>query len=66
MSAAYQPTRREAEVMALTCEGWTNEQIGRRLGITERTVRKHLTAVYDKAGVRGRAAAASWWQRVRQ
>jgi DNA-binding CsgD family transcriptional regulator len=59
----YAPTRREGEVLALAAEGWTNHQIGRRLGITERTVRKHLTAVYDKAGVRGRAAAAAWWQR---
>lgn len=59
----YQPTRREGEVLALAAEGWTNRQIGRRLGITERTVRKHLGAVYDKAGVRGRAAAAAWWQR---
>ena len=60
----YEPTRREGEVLALAAQGWTNHQIGRRLGITERTVRKHLTAVYDKAGVRGRAAAAAWWQRI--
>jgi DNA-binding CsgD family transcriptional regulator len=59
----YAPTRREAEVLTLAAEGWTNHQIGRRLGITERTVRKHLGAVYDKAGVRGRAAATAWWQR---
>ena len=60
----YAPTRREGEVLALAAQGWTNIQIGRRLGITERTVRKHLTAVYDKAGIRGRAAAAAWWQRL--
>jgi len=60
----YVPTRREGEVLTLAAQGWTNHQIGRRLGITERTVRKHLTAVYDKAGVRGRAAAAAWWQRL--
>jgi len=59
----YVPSRREGEVLTLAAQGWTNHQIGRRLGITERTVRKHLTAVYDKAGVRGRAAAAVWWQR---
>ena len=60
----YVPTRREGEVLTLAAQGWTNHQIGRRLGITERTVRKHLTAVYDKAGVRSRAAAAAWWQRL--
>jgi DNA-binding NarL/FixJ family response regulator len=63
LCSGYEPTRREAEVLALAAEGWTNHQIGRRLGITERTVRKHLSAVYDKAGVRGRAAATAWWQR---
>jgi hypothetical protein len=41
----YEPTRPEGEVLALAAQGWTNHQIGRRLGITERTVRKHLTAV---------------------
>jgi DNA-binding CsgD family transcriptional regulator len=59
----YRPTRREAEVLALAASGWTSGQIGRRLGISERTVRKHLGAVYGKAGVPGRAAAAAWWQR---
>jgi DNA-binding CsgD family transcriptional regulator len=55
-------TVREREVMHLVAEGLTSEQIGRRLGIAERTVRKHLSAVYAKAGLNGRAAAG-WWQR---
>ena len=58
-------TVREGEVMHLVAEGLTSEQIGRRLGIAERTVRKHLSAVYAKAGLNGRAAAAAWWQRAR-
>jgi DNA-binding CsgD family transcriptional regulator len=57
------PTHREAEVLALVARGLTNEQIGHRLGITERTVRKHLGAVRDKTGLRSRAAAAAWWRR---
>lgn len=57
----YRPTRREAEVLALVAAGWTNRQVGRRLGITERTVRKHLGHVYEQAGLPGRAAAAVWW-----
>lgn len=59
------PTRREAEVLTLMAAGWTNEQIASRLFITERTVRKHLSSVYEKAGLPGRAAAASWWERRR-
>jgi len=57
------PTRRETEVLALMSAGWTNGQIATRLHITERTVRKHLSAVYEKAHVPGRAAAAAWWTR---
>jgi DNA-binding CsgD family transcriptional regulator len=56
-------TVREGQVMDLVAEGLTSEQIGRRLGIAERTVRKHLSAVYTKAGLHGRAGAAAWWQR---
>jgi DNA-binding NarL/FixJ family response regulator len=58
----FQPSRREAEVLCLVTAGWTDRQIARRLGITVSTVRKHLTEVFDKAGVRGRAAVAAWWQ----
>lgn len=59
------PTRREAQVLALMAAGWTNIQIAARLNIAERTVRKHLSAVYEKAHVPGRAAAATWWTQHR-
>ncbi|WP_035919517.1 helix-turn-helix domain-containing protein, partial [Knoellia sinensis] len=63
LCADYEPTRREAEVLALAATGWTNVRIARRLGIAERTVRKHLSSVYEHTGQRGRAAAAAWWTR---
>jgi DNA-binding NarL/FixJ family response regulator len=47
-------TARELEVVALVAEGLRNEEIARRLGISEKTVRNHLTAVFDKVGVSGR------------
>jgi len=62
MIEEYLPTRREAEVLALVADGWTNQQIATRLGISERTVRKHLSAVYERAGLTSRAAAAGWWR----
>jgi DNA-binding CsgD family transcriptional regulator len=61
LCAEYRPTRREAEVLTLAAAGWTNVRIARRLGITERTVRKHLSSVYEQSGRSGRAAAAAWW-----
>jgi DNA-binding CsgD family transcriptional regulator len=54
-------TQREREVLALVAAGWTNLRVGRLLGITERTVRKHLGNVYDKLAVSGRTSAATWW-----
>ena len=65
LSAGYRPTQREAEVLTLAAAGWTNVRIARRLGITERTVRKHLGSVYEQSGHRGRAAAAAWWTELR-
>jgi DNA-binding NarL/FixJ family response regulator len=47
-------TAREREVVRLVGEGLRNEEIARRLGIHEKTVRNHLTAVFDKVGVSGR------------
>ena len=65
-SASYVPTQREKEVLALMARGWGDARIGHHLGITERTVRKHLGHVYERAGVSGRAAAAAWWAGVPQ
>lgn len=59
----YWPTGREQQVLGLLTLGLTSRQIGRRLGITERTVRKHLESVYRKANLPSRVAAAAWWQR---
>jgi DNA-binding NarL/FixJ family response regulator len=51
---------REAEVLGLVATGLANKQIARRLGITERTVKAHLTAVYQQLGVTDRTQAALW------
>ena len=52
-------SRREAEVLTLVAAGHRNAAIGARLEITERTVKKHLEAVYEKLGVRSRTQAAA-------
>jgi DNA-binding NarL/FixJ family response regulator len=56
---------RETEVLALVRAGLANKQIARRLGITERTVKGHLTAVYSAIGVTDRTQAAIWAERHR-
>lgn len=47
-------TPREREIVSLISEGLRNEEVGRRLGITEKTVRNHLTTIFQKLGVSGR------------
>jgi len=50
-------TDREGEVLAGVAAGERNKEIAVRLGITERTVKAHLTNIYNKLGVDSRAAA---------
>jgi DNA-binding CsgD family transcriptional regulator len=49
-------TRRELEVAECLSTGATDQQIARLLGVSTRTIHKHLEAVYRKLGVPGRAA----------
>src|SRR4051812_7544107 len=56
-------TPREREVLALLAGGKANKQIARELGISEKTVKAHLTRVFEAIGVSDRTAAALWAQR---
>ncbi|MEY2522657.1 MAG: hypothetical protein QOJ66_1222 [Ilumatobacteraceae bacterium] len=51
---------REREVLLLVRDGLANKQIARRLGITERTVKAHLTKIFQRIDVTGRTQAAIW------
>jgi DNA-binding NarL/FixJ family response regulator len=53
---------REAEVLRLAARGLANKQIGRELGITERTVKVHLGNVFRRIGVSDRTSAALWYR----
>ncbi|MFC7449461.1 response regulator [Rhodococcus daqingensis] len=52
-------TAREAELLTLLAEGLTNKELGKRLFISEATVKTHLAHIYAKLGVDTRAAAVS-------
>ena len=60
---AAELTPREREVLALLAGGKANKQIARELGISEKTVKAHLTRVFEAIGVSDRTAAALWAQR---
>ncbi|HKX66182.1 MAG TPA: HD domain-containing phosphohydrolase [Intrasporangium sp.] len=51
-------TDRQLEVLRLVTTGLSNRQIGARLGISTRTAEHHVQDVYERIGVRSRAAAA--------
>lgn len=51
-------TRRELEILRLVAEGLTNEEIGKKIFISEKTVKTHLTNIFDKLKVNNRFKAA--------
>jgi DNA-binding NarL/FixJ family response regulator len=53
-------TVREREVLLLVAAGDANKQIARKLGITERTVKAHLTSIFSAISVSSRTQAALW------
>ena len=53
-------TERELEVLRVLVRGGSNQQIADDLGISAKTVGHHIEHVYQKAGVRSRAAATVW------
>lgn len=58
----HELTDRELEVLLLVGQGMANKQIARKLGISERTVKAHLTSVFQRLGVSDRVQAALWAQ----
>ena len=63
MGPAGRPlSAREEEVLRLVAAGLANKQIARKLSISERTVKAHLTNVFAQLGVTDRTQAALWAQ----
>ena len=53
-------TPREEEVATLVARGWSNAEIGERLGLSTKGVEKHLSSVYRKIGLSSRARLVSY------
>ena len=60
---AVRLSAREREVLALVAEGLPNKLVARRLGISEKTVKTHLTKVFQQIGVTDRTQAVLWAQK---
>ena len=53
-------TKRELEILQLVAEGLSNEEIGKKIFISKKTVKTHLTNIFDKLQVNNRFKAALW------
>jgi DNA-binding NarL/FixJ family response regulator len=53
-------TRREVDVVRLVADGLSNQQIARRLVVSEATVKTHLNHVLSKLNVDGRPGLVAW------
>jgi DNA-binding NarL/FixJ family response regulator len=62
---AAELTPREREVLLMVGEGLPNKLIARRLEISEKTVKAHLTRIFERIGVTDRTQAALWIERHR-
>lgn len=50
-------TAREVEILKLVAIGLANKQIAYRLQVSEKTVRNHISNMYEKLGIQGRSQA---------
>jgi DNA-binding NarL/FixJ family response regulator len=53
-------TAREVEVLRLVAAGKTNRAVATDLVISEKTVARHMSNIFDKLGVSSRAAATAY------
>jgi DNA-binding NarL/FixJ family response regulator len=60
---AEELSEREREVLALVARGLPNKLIARELGVSDKTVKAHLTSVFRTIGADDRTQAALWAQR---
>jgi len=62
-STQVQLTAREKEILGLLRRGLSNKEVARSLGISDRTVKAHLTSAFARIGVQDRTQAALWAER---
>jgi DNA-binding NarL/FixJ family response regulator len=58
--ASFGLSPRELEVLRLLADGRSNQEIGRQLFISPRTVANHVTSIMNKLGLESRTAVAAW------
>jgi DNA-binding NarL/FixJ family response regulator len=52
-------TARQIEVLRILARGWSNKEVARALGVSDKTVKAHLAAIFQLLGVTSRTEAAA-------
>ncbi|PRX51365.1 regulatory LuxR family protein [Prauserella shujinwangii] len=60
-STAASLSPRQVQILTLVAAGLSNKEIARKLRISPKTVESHLQRLYDRHGVRRRAALVAQW-----
>jgi DNA-binding NarL/FixJ family response regulator len=55
---ATELSSRETEILKLIAEGFANKQISSRLGLSEKTVKNHISRIFSKLKISARTQAA--------
>jgi len=63
ISVPYTISARQAEILALVADGMQNKQIAHCLGISEATVKAHISKTIQISGCRNRVSLALLWLR---
>ena len=61
LSALYPLSRRQAQVAGWIAYGKRNSEIGQMLGLSERTIEKHVEKIFEKLNLETRGAIGHWW-----
>ena len=56
------PTDRQLLIMELVAQGRTNREIAHKLGISDKVVKKYVSEIYLRVGVRNRIGLALWYE----
>lgn len=59
-------TKREAELAVLVCRGCSNGEIAEELVISQATVKKHMSNIFEKTGIKGREELKTYIEQYRE